>query len=60
MRRAAQTAAVVGTILTIINQGDTLPHHHLSAVLLWKIPLTYAVPYLVSTYAALSISKRGR
>jgi hypothetical protein len=29
----------------------------LTAALLWKIPLTYAVPYLVSTYSALAISR---
>ena len=56
-RKAAQTAAVVGTVLTAINQGDALLSHHVTALLLWKIPLTYAVPYLVSTYGALSISR---
>ena len=58
MRKAAQTAVVVGTILTAINQGDALLNHHLTAALLWKIPLTYVVPYCVSTYGALSISRR--
>ena len=58
VRKAAQTSAVVGTVLTAINQGDALLNHHLTSVLLWKIPLTYAVPFLVSTYAALSISRR--
>ena len=58
VRKAAQTAAVVGTILTAINQGDALLNHHVTAALLWKVPLTYTVPYLVSTYGALSISRR--
>ena len=57
VRKAAQTALVVGTVLTAINQGDALQNHHVTAALLWKIPLTYAVPYLVSTYGALSISR---
>lgn len=58
VRKAAQTALVVGTILTLINQSDALLAHHDTLALLWKIPLTYSVPYLVSTYGALSISRR--
>ncbi len=58
IRKALQTAAVVGTMLTVINHGDALLAHHLTPDLLWQIPLTYVVPYLVSTYGALSISRR--
>ena len=58
MRKAVQTALVIGTVLTAINQGDALLHHHVTAALVSKIPLTYAAPYLVSTYGALSISRR--
>ena len=58
VRTAARTALVVGTVLTAINQGDALLTHHVTAALLWKIPLTYAVPYLVATYGALSLSRR--
>ena len=57
-RKALQTAAVVGTMLTVINHGDALLALHLTSDLLWQIPLTYVVPYLVSTYGALSISRR--
>ena len=58
VRKAGQTALVVGTALTAINQGDALLSHHVTAALQWSIPLTYAVPYLVSTYGVLSISRR--
>jgi hypothetical protein len=58
MRKAGQTALVVGTVLTAINQGDALLSHHVTVALLCKNPLTYAVPYLVLTYGALSISCR--
>jgi hypothetical protein len=58
MRKTGQTALVVGTALTAINQGDALLSHDVTAALLWKIPLTSAEPYLVSTYGALSISRR--
>jgi hypothetical protein len=47
---------VVGTILTVINQGDAILTATLTPVLLWKIPLTYVVPFAVSTYSAFAIS----
>jgi hypothetical protein len=53
LRRALGTALVVGTILTAINQGDAILTLTLTPVLLWKIPLTYLVPFSVSMYAAL-------
>lgn len=50
VRRSAIVAAIVGTILNLIAQGDTL----IDGVALnwWKICLTYSVPYFVSTYGA--------
>jgi hypothetical protein len=51
-RRSFYVAVVVGTILNLINQGDTLFG---SAAVNWtKIVLTYLVPYAVATYGALS------
>jgi hypothetical protein len=51
-RRSLIVALIVGTILNLINQGDTmlagLPPN------LAKLLLTYLVPYLVSTYGAVS------
>lgn len=48
--RALAVAAVVGTVLNLINQGDAL----LAGAPLdwWKIALTYGVPYLVASYGA--------
>lgn len=56
LRTALLTALVVGTILTVINQGNVLVAGHFPPVLYWKIPLTYSVPFGVSTFAALRIS----
>jgi hypothetical protein len=56
LRTALLTALVVGTILTAINQGNVLVAGHFPPTLYWKIPLTYSVPYGVSTFAALRIS----
>ncbi|MEM6899140.1 MAG: nitrate/nitrite transporter NrtS [Pseudomonadota bacterium] len=48
--RALRVAAIVGTILILINQIDVLLAGTLPPV--WKILLTYCVPYSVSTYSA--------
>ncbi len=51
-RRSLWVALIVGTILNLINQGDLL----LSGQRLdcTKLLLTYVVPYMVSTYGAVS------
>jgi len=51
--RSLRLAVVVGTVLNLINQGDALAA---GAGLNWfKIGLTYVMPYLVSTYGAVSV-----
>lgn len=55
-KNAVRTALVVGTVLTVINQGNVLAAGVFPTALMWKIPLTYSVPYMVSTWAALRIS----
>jgi hypothetical protein len=51
-RRSLVVAALVGTLLNLINQGDALVA---GAHLDWlKIALTYLVPYCVATYGAVS------
>jgi hypothetical protein len=52
--RGTKVALVVGTILVAINQGDVILDGSLTAATAWKIPMTYIVPYVVSTYAAVS------
>ena len=57
-RRAAIVAAIVGTVLTLINQGDALASGH---ALNWaKVVLTYCVPYLVNTHGAVSAALAAR
>ncbi len=53
LRRAVYVSVVVGTILTIINQGDVLLAGAVTPLVVAKILLTYAVPYSVSTFSAL-------
>jgi len=54
-RRSAVVAVIVGTILNIINQGDVMmagePLDYL------KLALTFAVPYGVATYGAVSVRR---
>jgi hypothetical protein len=51
-RRSFWVALIVGTILNLINQGDALLGH--APLSLAKIILTFAVPYCVATYGAVS------
>jgi hypothetical protein len=55
-RRSFFAALFVGTVLNLINQGDSLLG---AAPVGWfKIILTYCVPYAVSTYGAVSVQIR--
>jgi hypothetical protein len=56
LKTSVLTALVVGTILTAINQGNVLLGGDFPPALYWKVPLTFSVPFLVSTWAALRIS----
>ena len=58
LRRSLATALVVGTLLVAINQGNVLLAGSFSAPLLWKIPLTYGVPFCVASWGALVNSRR--
>lgn len=53
LRRSVLTSAVVGTILTAINQGHIIFDGDWSLDLAWRIPLTYCVPFLVASWGAL-------
>ncbi len=50
--RAAKTALVVGTLLILINQGDSLLAGVITPAHVAKMLLTFAVPYCVATYSS--------
>jgi hypothetical protein len=52
-KRALLVALVIGSILNLINQGDVLLRQP-AALDAIKLILTFIVPYLVSTYGAVS------
>ena len=56
--RALKVAAVVGTILVAINQGDLLVRGQWPPT--WKLLLTYCVPYCVSTYSVAAFKAAAR
>jgi len=58
VRRSLTVAAVVGTLLIAINQGDVIAGGDLPSSLAWKIPLTYTVPYCVATFGAIMNARR--
>ena len=59
LRRSALTAVVVGTILVAINQGPELLAGTAVPALIWKVPLTYVVPFCVATWGALGAARRA-
>lgn len=58
VRRSLMVALVVGSILTLLNQGDVIFSGSWGSALYWKVPLTYCVPFCVATYGALSNARR--
>lgn len=55
-RRALFVALAVGSLLNLINQGDTLLH---GGEVSWvKLVLTYLVPFAVSTHGAVAARLR--
>lgn len=53
IRRALKVSAIVGTVLTAINQGDLIAAGGFPPI--WKIALTYLVPYCVSSYSTAAL-----
>ncbi len=57
VKTAAKTALVVGVILALINHGAALLSGRITAALLFQMLLTFAVPYGVATYSAVSMAR---
>jgi hypothetical protein len=51
-RRSLIVGIVVGTLLNLINQGDVLLAD--ARLDVWKLILTYIIPYCVATYGAVA------
>lgn len=55
--RSLMVALVVGTLLNAINQGPEMWRGE--PVIVWKLLLTFCVPFLVASYGALSALRSG-
>jgi hypothetical protein len=53
-RRCLVVALVVGTLLSIVNQGDTLVAGHIDRVVLLRILANYLIPFVVSNLGAMA------
>jgi len=53
--RSLKVALIVGTALNLINQGEAL--FGAAPVNWWKLILTFAMPYAVSTYGAVAVRR---
>ena len=52
IKKALLTSVVVGSVLLLINHGDTIQTQEYPA--LWKVGLTYLVPFLVTIWGSLN------
>lgn len=50
VRRSLFVALLVGTVLNLINQGDSFWNG--SELVWWKVALTYFVPFAVASYGS--------
>jgi len=58
VKRSGKASVVVGTLLLALNQGDFIIAGELYMAMIWKIPLTYLVPFCVSSWGAITNAKR--
>ena len=57
--RTARIAAVVGLVLTGINEGDSLVNGNVSAGTVIKMALNFFVPFVVSNLGVLAGTRRA-
>ena len=56
IRRALLTSLVVGSVLLLVNHGDTVRAQEYPA--LWKVGLTYLVPFVVTIWGSLNLESK--
>ena len=57
VQRALRVAILVGTILALINHGDSILAMTADTLVIAKILLTYFVPYCVSTWSSVQMAR---
>ena len=56
-KRSLLASVTVGSILIMLNQVDFVISGNYYRAMIWKIPLTYLVPFLVATWGAVMNSR---
>jgi hypothetical protein len=59
VKTAIKVALIVGTILAVINHGDSIVEGTMESGDWLRVALTYLVPYSVSTYSAVKVLQRA-
>jgi hypothetical protein len=59
-RVAMPVAAVVGTVISAVNQGDVIISNQASGITWVRILVNYLVPYIVASVAYLSACRGSR
>ncbi len=58
VRRSAKASVIVGTLLLALNQGDFIISGEFYRAMIWKIPLTYLVPFCVASWGSVTNARR--
>ena len=58
LRRSLSVAVLVGTALNLINQGPEMLSGNWPVI--WKVVLTYVVPFLVASYGSYAAFRSSR
>ena len=59
VRTASKVALLVGTILSVVNQGTVIVDGNATAVTWIRVGVNYLVPFLVSSYGFLAARRRS-
>jgi hypothetical protein len=60
LKRTLTIAAIVGTVLSLINEGGAILHANVTGAAAWKIALNFVVPFIVSNLGVLAGDRTAR
>jgi hypothetical protein len=60
LKRTLTIAAIVGTVLSMINEGGAIIHGNVTGATSWKIALNFVVPFIVSNLGVLAGDRTAR
>ena len=60
LKRTLTIAAIVGTVLSLINEGGVIIHGNVTGATAWKIGLNFVVPFIVSNLGVLAGDRTAR